>query len=220
MNKVNNKIITISGEPVSGKSTVLKLIKEKYEELGYNVHIIQTGHIFRELVTREYQKMFPDSVNANIADIQNDKAFVSKRNKIDKMIDDEIKRRGIEINSVERPNDVYLIDSRLAWHNIPDSYAIRLTVDEQIAGQRAFADSTRGVEDRYKTVEEATIKTRERKLGEVARYKKRYGVDLSNPENYNLVVDTSVLKPEELAKQIIEGEELYRKQQKQNDESR
>ena len=34
LKEIKNKIITISGEPVSGKSTVVREIKELYEEKG------------------------------------------------------------------------------------------------------------------------------------------------------------------------------------------
>ena len=211
MNEIKNKIITISGEPVSGKSTVVKYLKSEYEEKGYNVHIISVGNTFRELIKREYLKMYPDKKEANIADIQTDKTFINKRNMIDKMVDGEIVKKGLEINNVERPNDVYIIDSRLAWSNIPDSYSVRLVVNENIAGKRVFKDTTRGVEDQYETIEKAIEKTRERKLAEIQRYKERYGVDLANPDNYDLIIDTSYSKSQELADIIINGEENYRK---------
>jgi len=210
MNEIKNKIITISGEPVSGKSTVVKSLIKKYEELGFNVHVISTGNLFREVAKAEYLKIYPDRVDANLADIQEDESFIKKRAEIDGLIDGMIAEKGKEINSKERPNDVYIIDSRLAWHNIPDSYAVRLTVDEKIAGQRVKDDKTRGSEDAYKTVEEAIEKTRQRKLGEIERYKQRYGVDLTNPENYDLIVDTSYSNTEELADIVINGEKSYR----------
>ena len=213
MSEIKNKIITISGEPVSGKSTVVKKLKERYENMGYNVHVVLTGHVFRDVITREYRKMYPDRINANLADIQTDEKFASKRNEIDKMVDDEMAKKGEEINSKDRPNDVYIIDSRLAWKNIPSSFAVRLTIDEKIAGERAFADTTRGKEDRYETVDEATRKTRQRKFGEIERYKERYGVDLTNPDNYDLIVNTAYSKTEELADIIIEGEKCYREKQ-------
>lgn len=210
MEKIRNKIITISGEPASGKSTVVKVIKDKYEQMGYQVQIISVGNVFRQLIQEEYYKTYPDRKNVSLADIQTDEEFKPKRNKIDKMVDEEVARRGQLINQTEHPNNVYIIDSRLAWSNIPDSYAIRLTINEAIAGQRAFNDPNRGPEDRYDTVEEAIEKTKLRKLSEVQRYKERYGVDLTNPDNYDLIVDTSFSNQEELADIIIKGEENYR----------
>lgn len=212
MEQIKNKIITISGEPASGKSTVVKYLNENYSKNGFKVHIISTGEIFRRVATREYQKMYPNREIPSIADIQADKAFAEKRGEIDGMIDGEIKALGIKINSEERPDDVYIIDSRLAWHNIPSSFAVRLTVNKKIAGKRVFNDETRGEEDQYSSLSEAIEKTEQRKLGEIERYKERYGVDLANPENYRLIVDTSYANPQELAKIIIDGEEHFRTQ--------
>ena len=36
MNNIKNKIITLSGEPVSGKGTAVKNLIKKLEELGYS----------------------------------------------------------------------------------------------------------------------------------------------------------------------------------------
>lgn len=210
-NKIRNKIITISGEPASGKSTVVKHLKSEYEKMGFNVHIISVGHTFRELARKEYLKMYPDKTDANLADIQTDPSFIARRDMIDKMVDGEVAKRGREINNIERPNDVYIIDSRLAWSNVPESYAVRLTVNQNIAGDRVFKDKTRGKEDQYDSLEQAITKTKERKLAEISRYKQRYGVDLTEPTNYDLIVDTSYSKSDELADIIINGEEKYRR---------
>lgn len=210
MNEIKNKIITISGEPASGKSTVKKALVKKYKELGYNVHEVSTGDMFREVSIREYKKIHPEIENPNLADVQNDEKFAIIRGQIDQMIDSLMAEKGIEINQKERPNDVWLIDSRLAWHNIPDSYAVRLTINDSIAGMRVFNDSSRGEEDQYSTLQEAIEKTIERKLGEISRYKERYNVDLANPDNYDLIVDTAYSNTDELADIIINGEKSYR----------
>lgn len=47
----NARIISISGNPVSGKSTVVKKMIEKLKEKGFsdeNIHLISTGKMFRE----------------------------------------------------------------------------------------------------------------------------------------------------------------------------
>ena len=210
MGNIRNKIITLSGEPASGKSTVVRKLKEKYEKMGYNVHVVSTGNIFREIISREYYKMYPNRSGVSLADMQSDVEFAKQRNEIDQMIDGEMEERGRRINSIPRKNDVYIIDSRLAWKNIPDSFAIRLSVDEKVAGERTFLDKTRGEEDKYQTLEEAIIKTRQRKMGEIERYKQRYGVDLTDPENYSLLVNTTHSYTDELADIIIQGEECHR----------
>lgn len=210
MEKIRNKIITISGEPASGKSTVVKEIKNKYEEQGLNVYIISVGNVFREIVKKEYLKKYPDRINMSLADIQNDKEFMSQIHSIDSLVDGEVARKGREINEKERPTDVYIIDSRLAWSNVPDSYAIRLTINDTIAGKRVFYDKTRGSEDQYETLDVAIQKTRKRKIGEIERYKERYNINLADENNYDLVVDTSYTNPKELADIIVNGEKCYR----------
>lgn len=69
MNEIRNKIITISGKPASGKSAVVKALKEKSENMEYTVHIISTGLVFRKIIKKEYLKMYPDRTDANLADI-------------------------------------------------------------------------------------------------------------------------------------------------------
>mgnify|MGYP003311368045 CR=1 FL=1 len=79
---------SIVGESGCGKSTVVKRIKQRYEEMGFNVHIIQTGHFFREVIMEEYRKMYPDRKDAKLADVQADETFASKRSEIDKIVDE------------------------------------------------------------------------------------------------------------------------------------
>lgn len=49
--KIKNKIITISGQPVTGKGTNVKAIIEKLKQKGYkdeNIHLESTGDAFRK----------------------------------------------------------------------------------------------------------------------------------------------------------------------------
>ena len=210
MSEIKNKIITISGEPASGKSTVVKMLKQKYEEMGYLVHIEPIGHYWRDAAVEIYKKVKPEIQNPTIDEIHADPDFELFRKEIDLALDERVRKRGEEINCQLRPNEIFIFDSRLAWQNIPSSYAVRLTVDEQMAGLRVYNDQTRGTEDQYENEPAAIEATRVRKQEEIKRYKKRYGVDLENQENYDLVVDTSFSNTEELARIIIDGENVYR----------
>jgi len=192
MSDFKNRIITISGNPSSGKSTVIRKLKNDYEEKGYNVHIYSVGHEFRKIA---------DERGITIEELNE---YMSKRSEIDELIDSTVSKRGAEINSKERPKDIFIFDSRLAFHNIPDSFSIRLTADDNVAGKRAFEDKDRG----YSTIEEAIQETMERKINEVERYGKRYGIDLQDPNNYNLVIDTSFSTIEDICEVIEQGLEL------------
>jgi len=248
-----NKIITISGQPVTGKGTTVKRIIEKLKEQGYNeqdIHVITTGHEFRNyfnsifdfikdykeseqiesfaqniylrslLEKKEYRQTLIDTIinlrqsqidvdSLTIEDANNLKEFSGLRKVIDNVIDNGIAEKGKEINSILRPNEIWIIDSRLAFHNIPESFAVRLVSDPQVAAERLFNDKSRGKEDNYNSVEEAYEAREKRRIGEQARYLKRYGVDLEDENNYDLIIDTSYSTIEDISDKILYCLECY-----------
>lgn len=253
--KNNARIISISGNPVSGKSTVVNKMIEKLKDKGFsdeNIHLISTGTIFRqyfnkiktllanidnddvlkELATDDFlintllnptyrqkiqnvyislKKAGIDPSELDIADVTVDKELASIRHILDENIDPEIEKLGKKILEENNPNEVWLIDSRLAFHNIPESFAVRLTVRDDVAAERLFNDTSRGSEDsNYENIEEARKKVLERKEGEQDRYKRRYGIDLENPDNYKLIIDTSYSDVDEIADTIFLCEEYNR----------
>lgn len=256
-NKIKNRIIAISGEPVSGKGTTIKkmtemLIKEGYKE--ENIHIISTGHQFREyfekiidfirnieiddkeelnrlgqdkklkqiLENKEYRKVLQNTISniqknninlddiSKISELNNSEIFAELRSVVDTLIDGDTKRLGEEINREERPDEVWIFDSRMAFDNIPGAFSVRLTVNPYEAAKRLYNDTSRGKEDRYASIEEAEKAREERRIGEIKRYKERYGVDLEDENNYNLIIDTTFAEVDDIAKIILECEERYR----------
>lgn len=201
-------IITISGEPVSGKGTVVKLLKEYYEEHGIKVHIISVGHMFRDIAIDAYKKDHPEIENPTIEQVNNDERFAERRKEIDLNLDSYIAQKGKEVSETIGPDELYIFDSRLAFSNIPNSFSVRLTVDEKVAGERVFKDASRGEEDKYDSLEDAIESTKRRKEGEIARYKARYGVDLTDEDNYKLVIDTSMTNLEDIIEVISKSFEL------------
>lgn len=252
MGKFKNKIITISGEPVTGKGTNVKRINEKLIERGYkpeNIHIVTTGHEFRryfELVmeliknidnedilkklketeelkaifgNKEYREKFVNELSKikgtlptdfSIEQANNIPELSGIREIVDTIIDENVKKMGRDINSVERPDEVWIIDSRLAFKNIPNSFAVRLTCRPDIAGKRLFEDNSRGKEDnQYKSVEEAVEQREKRRIGEIKRYKERYNVDLSDENNYDMIIDTSFSSIEDISDAILNCLDRY-----------
>ena len=201
-------IITISGEPASGKGSVVSLLKDYYEKQGLEVYVISVGNMFRDIAIEEYKKIHPEIENPSIEQANNDPDFASKRAQIDEQLDSYIAKKGKEITEANEQGKIYIFDSRLAFSNIPNSFSIRLTVDEKVAGERVFNDSTRGKEDTYGTLEEAIAITRKRKEGEISRYIERYGVDLTDESQYNLVIDTSMAKLDDIIEVITKSFEL------------
>ena len=137
-----------------------------------------------------------------------------KTKEIDLKLDSIIADIGKDINSKYRPGKVFIIDSRLAWYTIPDSFSIRLTVDEKTAGERVFQDKKRKKQERGSTIQEAIADTASRRKMEIERYLEQYGVDLTNPNNYKLIIDTTLTNLEDvpdIAKVIKLCEERYQK---------
>lgn len=253
----NNKIITISGQPVTGKGTTVKALVKKLAKQGYpkeNIHIISTGHEFRnyfnaifEFVTKykkpeqmesfkqnEYLKtllekqenrdvlintiieLMQNGIDVNSLTIENAnnlKEFSTLRKTVDTIIDTSIAQKGVEINSKENQNEIWIIDSRLAFNNIPDAFSIRLTATPEVAAQRLFNDTTRGKEDNYSSIEAAFEAREKRRLGEQQRYIQTYGIDLENEENYDLIIDTSYSTTEDISDTILTCLECYNNEQ-------
>lgn len=254
MEEIKNKIITLSGEPVSGKGTVAKALKQKLIQEGYEpekIHMKSTGDEFRKYFTSvveliinfdnpkreeiarrpEIKALFENVENRRvisktiaslaekkidlshftIEDANNSAEFEDIRSVIDHTIDEEMKKEGIKINSESHPDEAWIIDSRLAFSNVQGSFDVRLTANPRIAGERLFNDKSRGKEDRYTSLEEAIKEREDRRTGEIKRYKKVYGVDISDEENYSVVIDTSYSSPDSIADVILECSDRFQK---------
>lgn len=112
----------------------------------------------KELV--KIKKSRIDFSNLTIEQANNLKEFAGIRKIIDEKIDGTIKKTGVEINKEEHPDDIWIFDSRLAFHNIPEAFSVRLTTTPEIARKRLFNDKNRESNDKYETIEEA-LKARE-----------------------------------------------------------
>jgi len=172
-----SKIITITGDLGSGKSTVSAILCRR---LGYEY--INTGKIQREIANRYGMT----TVELN--------HYSETHPEIDAEIDTTFK-------SLNKESEL-IIDSRLAWYFIPDSFKVFLTVDLDIAAKRIVNDLLR-TSEKYVTIEEAKKKLTERKSSENKRYMELYGIDCSILSNFNLVLNTSLLQPDEVAELII-----------------
>lgn len=253
--RIKNRIIAISGEPVSGKGTAIKQIIKNLKEEGFkeeNIHLIATGHQFRDyfekiiefmksiddpkklkelgqdevlkkiienneyrsIIIKTISKIQKNNIDLNdinkISELNNSEIFAELRNIIDKIIEDNTKAIGEEINQKERPNEIWIFDSRIAFNYIPNAFSVKLTVSSTEAARRLINDTSRGEEDRYKTIEEAEIAREERRIGEIKRYKEKYGINLEDDSNFDLIIDTTFAEIKDIAKTILRCEELYR----------
>ena len=109
-------------------------------------------------------------------------------------------------------NDNFVIDARLGWYAVPESYKVYLKTDINVAAERAFNDSERKDTESFATVEEQKKDMILRYELENKRYFELYGVHKEDMSNYDLVIDTTELMPEQVADMIIEGYEKWLKE--------
>ncbi|MCM1048406.1 MAG: cytidylate kinase family protein [Clostridiales bacterium] len=175
--------ITITGELGSGKSTVANLLCDKYGFTKYSTGTIQR-EIAKEkgITTLELNQQMSNDVN----------------NKYDSMIDNKT----VEISRANIGKDI-VFDSRMAWHFVEQSFKVYVTVDIHVAANRVIM-ADRGQEEHYDSLEEAAKSLIKRKQLEDSRFAQIYFVNTTDFDNYDLIVDSTVLTPSELAEFIIE----------------
>ena len=173
-------IISLAGDLASGKGETSKILIEK---LGYGIY--RNGQYFRELA----KKMNMSVTEFNI--------YVEKHPEID---------RDIENSAAEyaKNNDNFIIDARLGWYAVPESFKVYLTVDIDVAAKRAFYDADRKETEKFETIEEQKEDMIKRYKLENERYYKLYNVRKDDMSNYDLVVDTTNITPEQVADKIVE----------------
>lgn len=177
--------ITLTGNLGSGKSTIGKIMSEKY---GYEIY--STGKVIRELAAER-----GISVLEMNQLMQSDPQY-------DNLVDDTTRRI-----SLEHKEDLFF-DSRLAWHFAVNTFKVFLSVDIDEAARRVYNDN-RGDVEAYSSVEEARSQLIDRAHTEDTRYKDIYGIDYFRFGNYNLVLDSTYSAPELLASILQEEKERY-----------
>mgnify|MGYP001371794742 CR=1 FL=1 len=172
-------IITISGRIGSGKSTVASALAKKLK-----LRHLSTGDAMRKIA--EEKGITPVELGH----------LAEKDPSIDKMIDSKAEEWG-------EKEDGFVMDSRLAFHFIPDSIKIFLDVSLDVAAKRIFAQK-RAEEKENISLIATKEKIKEREVSELKRYRQMYNLDYTQHSNFDLVVDTSELDVSQIVKKIID----------------
>lgn len=174
------EIISIAGELASGKGVISEVITKK---LNYGIY--RNGEYFRKLA-KEHNM-----------DVTTFNKYVKDHPEIDL----EIERSASEY---AKTHDKFVIDARLGWYAVPESFKVYLTVDIDEAARRAFYDEKRKQTEKFETIEEQKQDLIERYNLENERYWDLYHVRKEDLSNYDFVLDTTQENPENLANKIIE----------------
>lgn len=117
----------------------------------------------------------------------------------DPAIDQAIDERSQLIGATR---EAFVLDARLAWHFVPDSYKVFLDVEPDVAAARIFRDGRKSEVENV-DLQRTRQNTSQRAESETKRYALYYGVDYLDPSNYDLVVDTSHRTVEEVVDLIV-----------------
>jgi len=178
-------IISFSGDEGSGKSTIAQRVAE---ELGYPRYYM--GQIFRDMARKrgmavaEYAKS------------------VEKDPSADKKVDDYILK-------LAKDKKDFVIESRTAWHFVPQSLKIYLKVDPKEGAKRIFKQlqeevGSRNEDRKINSADDVLKSTQRRRKADDLRYKKYYGINIRDPKNYDFALDTTNLTREEVFKRVID----------------
>lgn len=174
-------IITLAGDLGSGKGTVSNILAE---ELNYTIY--RNGEYFRSLAKEK---------GMSVSEFC---SYVSEHPEIDRSIEESAREYA-------KSHDNLIIDARLGWYVVPDSFKVYLRVDIDEAAKRAFNDPNRKETESFDTVLEQKNDMIKRQKLENNRYKVLYNIDNLDMNNYDLVVDTTNMTPNEVAKVILDN---------------
>jgi cytidylate kinase len=178
-------IITIGGNVGAGKTTLAGKLAGAldYEQL-------YVGGIFREMAAEK---------NLSLEQFY-------EQLKDDPAIEQAVDQRQA---TMMREHDNLVVQGRIAWYFAKSSpfkvFNILLTVDPNTGAQR----SGERKENIGRTADEMVIATAEREKMERERYKMLYGIENHlDPENYTLILDTSILSEQEVFQKALDGIQL------------
>ncbi len=183
---IKKHIITIAGSLGSGKSSTAKKLAELLNYKHYS--------------TGDFMRSIADERGISLGDLS---VLAESDTSIDKELDDRNKEIG-------QMSDIVL-DSRLGFHFIPDSFKVFLALDSQIAAERILEDKKNNPNRSTESSgsfdsKESIIKDIESRFNsERKRYKDLYGIeDQTARGNFDLVIDTSNIPLNEVSKKVVE----------------
>ena len=177
---MKSKIITIAGSLGSGKSSTAKGVAA---ELGYR-HF-SSGDLFRAVAAERGLTVMQINQQAEL------------EHEIDHAVDKRLQDMANE--------EEFVIDSRMAYHWMPDSFKVYLSLDPHIAAERIhtqikgsgrISEDAQNVEEVYQTI-------LDRRASEQKRYRNLYDVDVLDLKPFDLVADTATTPLEGVIKEVL-----------------
>lgn len=178
-------IISFNGQEGSGKSTIAKMVAENLNCPRYYM-----GQILRDMA-QERGLTLVEFGKLRDADPS-----------FDRQVDDYMIR-------LSKSGESFVVESRTAWHFIPNSLKIYLKVDVNEAAKRVFKElqtkNNRQYEDKnLDGIEDIRASLIKRRDEDNKRYSAYYNIDQTKESNYDFVIDTTGLTIQEVFKKVME----------------
>ena len=189
---MKKEIITICGGLGSGKSSTAKKVAQ---ELGFK-HF-SSGDFFRQVGLELGLSVTETNIRAETDP------------KIDEMTDQKLRDM--------RNADKVVIDSRTAYHWIPESFKVYLALPQEIAKVRILnsinENKLRQQSEQVSTLEDVYAKMQQRFESEQKRYWDLYKINNGDMTQFDLVIDTNKNNLEEVVNIVLAE---YKKWQERN----
>lgn len=184
-------IITISGTPGSGKSTVAQILAKKLK-----AERIYVGGIRRELAREKGMTLQELNIYAAThpeTDVNVDKIAAAKAREL------------------EKKGAIVIVEGRTQFHFLPESIKIYMKVNPEEGAKRIWkelqnkAAQEKRNEGNISSFEAMKKRIYEREEEDAARYKKYYNLDHRDESQYDMVINTIMITAEEAANLIIDA---------------
>ncbi len=181
-------IITISGTPGSGKSTIAKILVNKL-----NAQRIYVGGIRRELAKEKGMTLEELNEYARThaeTDVEVDKTAAAKAREL------------------EKTSQIVIVEGRTQFHFLPESIKVYIKVDFTEGAKRIWKDLQNKAtqqernEGKINSIEQMKQQIIKREEEDAYRYNKYYHLNIRDESHYDLVLDTTNLNAEEAAEKV------------------
>jgi cytidylate kinase len=185
---MKKNIITIGGLLGSGKSSTAKAVASA---LGFR-HF-SSGDLFRQIAAERGESI--EAMNIS-AEAQRDIDI-----KVDKLLQE-----------MYRNEEKLVIDSRMAWHWMPGSFKVFLVLDPETAARRIYVHLQQGgrTSEDARSVEEVRNSIDRRFASEQKRYAGLYGVNPTDPLNFDIVINTKHNNLETVTTMLLAAYQAWR----------
>lgn len=185
--KNKNFIITISGTPGSGKSTIAQGLREELKAKR-----IYVGGIRRKIAEEK---------NMTLAELNQ---YAMSHPETDVDVD---KAASQEARRLARNHPV-IVEGRTQYHFLPESIKIFVVVDIKIGAKRIWEsiqneNQQQRNEAKVNNYEELEQKVIERGKNDFKRYKKYYNIDYTDQKQYDFVIDTGRISAKQATQKVL-----------------